>query len=128
MNSGWAHGINDRTKRRGDFPADCVYILPTITRPQYELVVSQSSTKINGFTSERNMEHASSKDGGEQTRSEGLAGTDMHIGGRNVRNERDQGPPFGDADSRHRSEASLSPDTLLSCCSQTLVKLNLSGS
>lgn len=40
MNSGWAHGINDRTKHRGDFPADCVYILPTITRPQYELVVS----------------------------------------------------------------------------------------
>uniref|UniRef100_A0A4W6D941 Myosin VIIA n=1 Tax=Lates calcarifer TaxID=8187 RepID=A0A4W6D941_LATCA len=25
MNSGWAHGINDRTKHRGDFPADCVY-------------------------------------------------------------------------------------------------------
>lgn len=40
MNSGWAHGINDRTKLRGNFPADCVYILPTITRPQYELVVS----------------------------------------------------------------------------------------
>lgn len=40
MNSGWAHGINDRSKHRGDFPADCVYILPTITRPQYELVVS----------------------------------------------------------------------------------------
>lgn len=59
MNSGWAHGINDRTKRRGDFPADCVYILPTITRPQYELVVSQNSTKTNGFTSERNMERAS---------------------------------------------------------------------
>uniref|UniRef100_A0A4W6DA15 Myosin VIIA n=1 Tax=Lates calcarifer TaxID=8187 RepID=A0A4W6DA15_LATCA len=40
MNSGWAHGINDRTKHRGDFPADCVYVLPTITRPQYDLVVS----------------------------------------------------------------------------------------
>lgn len=40
MNSGWAHGINDRTKQRGDFPADCVYVLPTITRPQYDLVVS----------------------------------------------------------------------------------------
>lgn len=41
MTSGWAHGINDRTKHGGDFPADCVYILPTISRPQYELVVSQ---------------------------------------------------------------------------------------
>uniref|UniRef100_A0A8C4I6M7 Myosin VIIAb n=1 Tax=Dicentrarchus labrax TaxID=13489 RepID=A0A8C4I6M7_DICLA len=41
MNSGWAHGVNDRTKQRGDFPADCVYVLPTITRPQYDLVVSE---------------------------------------------------------------------------------------
>lgn len=40
MNSGWAHGVNDRTKQRGDFPADCVYVLPTVTRPQYDLVVS----------------------------------------------------------------------------------------
>lgn len=40
MNSGWAHGVNDRTKQRGDFPADCVYVLPTITKPQYDLVVS----------------------------------------------------------------------------------------
>lgn len=39
MTSGWAHGVNDRTKRRGDFPAECVYILPTITRPQYDIVV-----------------------------------------------------------------------------------------
>lgn len=41
MNSGWAHGVNDRTKQRGDFPADCVYVLPTITKPQYDLVVSR---------------------------------------------------------------------------------------
>ncbi|XP_051903199.1 unconventional myosin-VIIa-like isoform X2 [Hippocampus zosterae] len=38
MNSGWAHGINDKTKRRGDFPADCVYVLPTVGRPQYDIV------------------------------------------------------------------------------------------
>lgn len=42
MNSGWAHGINDRTNQRGDFPADCVYVLPTITRPQYDIVVGAS--------------------------------------------------------------------------------------
>uniref|UniRef100_A0A7N6ATC0 Myosin VIIAb n=1 Tax=Anabas testudineus TaxID=64144 RepID=A0A7N6ATC0_ANATE len=41
MNSGWAHGINDRTKQRGNFPADCVYVLPTVTRPQYDIVVSE---------------------------------------------------------------------------------------
>lgn len=44
MNSGWAHGINDRTKQRGDFPADCVYVVPTITRPQYDIVVSGTTT------------------------------------------------------------------------------------
>ncbi|XP_051536832.1 unconventional myosin-VIIa-like [Myxocyprinus asiaticus] len=38
LTSGWAHGVNDRTKKRGDFPADCVYVLPTITRPQYDIV------------------------------------------------------------------------------------------
>uniref|UniRef100_A0A8C1I342 Myosin VIIA n=1 Tax=Cyprinus carpio carpio TaxID=630221 RepID=A0A8C1I342_CYPCA len=38
LNSGWAHGVNDRTKKRGDFPADSVYVLPTITRPQYDIV------------------------------------------------------------------------------------------
>ncbi|XP_073791408.1 unconventional myosin-VIIa isoform X3 [Danio rerio] len=38
LTSGWAHGVNDRTKKRGDFPADNVYVLPTITRPQYDIV------------------------------------------------------------------------------------------
>ncbi|XP_034033568.1 unconventional myosin-VIIa [Thalassophryne amazonica] len=43
--SGWAHGINKRTRQRGDFPADCVYVLPSITRPQYDFgaLVSMSS-------------------------------------------------------------------------------------
>lgn len=39
LNSGWAHGINERTNQRGDFPADSVYVLPTTTRPQQEVVV-----------------------------------------------------------------------------------------
>uniref|UniRef100_A0A8C5HP89 Myosin VIIAa n=1 Tax=Gouania willdenowi TaxID=441366 RepID=A0A8C5HP89_GOUWI len=39
LNSGWAHGINERTNQKGDFPADCVYVLPTMTRPQQEIVV-----------------------------------------------------------------------------------------
>uniref|UniRef100_A0A3P8ZKP1 Myosin VIIAb n=1 Tax=Esox lucius TaxID=8010 RepID=A0A3P8ZKP1_ESOLU len=39
MTSGWAHGVNDRTKHRGDFPADCVYVLPTVTRPQYDIAL-----------------------------------------------------------------------------------------
>lgn len=46
MNSGWAHGINDSTNQRGDFPADCVYVMPTITRPQYDIVVSRAKKDI----------------------------------------------------------------------------------
>ncbi|KAG9338693.1 hypothetical protein JZ751_025361 [Albula glossodonta] len=44
MNSGWAHGINDRTKQRGDFPADCVYVLPTVTRPPSDIVALVTMT------------------------------------------------------------------------------------
>ncbi|KAK1336142.1 hypothetical protein QTO34_003944 [Cnephaeus nilssonii] len=38
MNSGWANGINERTKQRGDFPTDCVYVMPTVTMPLREIV------------------------------------------------------------------------------------------
>eukprot|EP00117_Sycon_ciliatum_P034727 scpid4751/ scgid26450/ Myosin-VIIa; Protein crinkled len=33
MNSGWCSGLCARTNQRGDFPAECVYILPAITKP-----------------------------------------------------------------------------------------------
>lgn len=39
MSSGWANGINERTKQRGDFPTDCVYVMPTVTMPLREIVV-----------------------------------------------------------------------------------------
>uniref|UniRef100_A0A8C9R4M5 Myosin VIIAa n=1 Tax=Scleropages formosus TaxID=113540 RepID=A0A8C9R4M5_SCLFO len=61
MNSGWAHGINDRTKQKGDFPADCVYVLPTVTRPQHDIVESirlsqvvmaQSEEQVKPYTLE----------------------------------------------------------------------------
>uniref|UniRef100_A0AAZ3QHG5 Myosin VIIAa n=1 Tax=Oncorhynchus tshawytscha TaxID=74940 RepID=A0AAZ3QHG5_ONCTS len=38
MTSGWAHGVNERTNQKGDFPADAVYVLPTVTRPQADVV------------------------------------------------------------------------------------------
>ncbi|XP_051255547.1 myosin VIIAa [Dicentrarchus labrax] len=44
LNSGWAHGINERTNQRGDFPADCVYVLPTMTRPPQEIVALVTMT------------------------------------------------------------------------------------
>ncbi|XP_051512450.1 unconventional myosin-VIIa isoform X1 [Myxocyprinus asiaticus] len=44
MTSGWAHGTNDRTKQRGDFPADCVYVLPTVIRPPPDIVALVTMT------------------------------------------------------------------------------------
>ncbi|XP_071481715.1 myosin-VIIa-like [Diadema antillarum] len=38
MNSGWCYGQNDRTNQKGDFPAECVYVLPTKTKPAQEVV------------------------------------------------------------------------------------------
>ncbi|MEQ2197628.1 hypothetical protein XENOCAPTIV_001092, partial [Xenoophorus captivus] len=44
LNSGWAHGINERTNQRGNFPADGVYVLPSMTRPQQEIVALVTMT------------------------------------------------------------------------------------
>ncbi|XP_043764120.1 unconventional myosin-VIIa isoform X6 [Cervus elaphus] len=44
MNSGWASGINERTKQRGDFPTDCVYVMPTVTMPPREIVALVTMT------------------------------------------------------------------------------------
>nr|XP_057935533.1 myosin VIIAa isoform X2 [Doryrhamphus excisus] len=44
LNSGWAHGVNERTNQKGDFPADSVYVLPTMTRPQQEIVALVTMT------------------------------------------------------------------------------------
>ncbi|XP_074658425.1 myosin-VIIa-like [Tubulanus polymorphus] len=38
LNSGWCYGECTRTKQRGDFPAECVYVLPTITKPPPEIL------------------------------------------------------------------------------------------
>lgn len=38
LNSGWSYGQCLRTRRSGDFPAECVYVLPTITKPPEEIV------------------------------------------------------------------------------------------
>ncbi|XP_062369846.1 unconventional myosin-VIIa isoform X1 [Cinclus cinclus] len=44
MNSGWANGFNERTKQRGDFPTDSVYVLPTVTMPPLEVVALVTMT------------------------------------------------------------------------------------
>ncbi|XP_038549606.1 myosin VIIAa isoform X1 [Micropterus salmoides] len=44
LNSGWAHGVNARTNQKGDFPADCVYVLPCVTRPPQDIVALVTMT------------------------------------------------------------------------------------
>ena len=39
MNTGWCYGESERTKKKGDLPAECVYVLPTITKPPMEVLV-----------------------------------------------------------------------------------------
>jgi len=38
MHSGWCFGKCDRTGEEGDFPANCVYVLPAIIRPAKEVL------------------------------------------------------------------------------------------
>ena len=40
MQSGWSYGECERTGAKGDFPAECVYVLPAITKPPPEILVS----------------------------------------------------------------------------------------
>ncbi|KAM9732681.1 myosin VIIAa [Menidia menidia] len=44
LSCGWAHGLNERTNQRGDFPADCVYVLPCCGRPPPDLVALVTMT------------------------------------------------------------------------------------
>ncbi|XP_077197370.1 unconventional myosin-VIIa isoform X1 [Paroedura picta] len=44
MNSGWANGVNERTKQKGDFPTDAVYVLPTVTMPPPEIAALVTMT------------------------------------------------------------------------------------
>lgn len=38
MRTGWSYGKCERTQARGDFPAECVYVLPTLNRPPNEVL------------------------------------------------------------------------------------------
>ena len=38
--SGWCYGVCERTGQRGDFPSECVYKLPTLSKPPSEILVS----------------------------------------------------------------------------------------
>lgn len=38
MNSGWCRGFCERTRQRGDFPSECVYVLPALEKPQKDIL------------------------------------------------------------------------------------------
>lgn len=38
MHMAWVFGRNARTGEEGDFPANCVYVLPTVTKPKQEIL------------------------------------------------------------------------------------------
>ena len=40
LNSGWCVGTCERTEERGDFPAEAVYVLPCLTKPPTDILVS----------------------------------------------------------------------------------------
>lgn len=40
MKSGWCFGHCERTGAKGDFPAECVYVLPTLSKPPPAILVS----------------------------------------------------------------------------------------
>jgi len=39
QSSGWCYGMCVRSEKKGDFPAECVYILPTMTKPPSDILV-----------------------------------------------------------------------------------------
>lgn len=40
MNSGWCVGRCERTGEKGDFPAETVYVLPALSKPHNDILVS----------------------------------------------------------------------------------------
>lgn len=42
MSNGWCQGECARTQKVGAFPAECVYILPTVTKPPADILVGCS--------------------------------------------------------------------------------------
>ena len=49
MNSGWCFGENARTGLKGDFPAECVYVLPTMSKPPPEILSLFAHQPGEGF-------------------------------------------------------------------------------
>lgn len=67
LNNGWCIGRCERTQERGDFPAETVYVLPTLTKPPQDILALFSvedahhgrrlSMVSNGGTEPRDRPH-----------------------------------------------------------------------
>ena len=44
MTNGWCRGYCERTREHGDFPSECVYVLPTLDKPQRDVLVSATTS------------------------------------------------------------------------------------
>jgi hypothetical protein len=44
LNSGWCSGVSERTGEKGDFPAESVYVLPSLNKPPDDILVRQRQT------------------------------------------------------------------------------------
>lgn len=47
INNGWCRGYSERTHEHGDFPSECVYVLPTLEKPQRDILVSVTLVFFN---------------------------------------------------------------------------------
>ncbi len=50
MQSGWCYGLCERTGAKGDFPAQCVYSLPTLNKPPPAVLVRSACTELARVT------------------------------------------------------------------------------
>lgn len=62
LNNGWCIGRCERTQDRGDFPAETVYVLPTLTKPPQDILALFS---IEGASHGRRLSSAHSNGGTE---------------------------------------------------------------
>jgi myosin VIIa len=66
MHSGWCFGRCDRTGQEGDFPANCVYVLPAVTKPPPEILSLFADQTAEATDAVLNAAAAPTEDGEEE--------------------------------------------------------------
>jgi len=49
MSTRWCFGECERTKKKGHFPPECVYVLPTISKPPVKVLVSRTFNRLSYY-------------------------------------------------------------------------------